>query len=195
MAKSSRQNGKRKKHKALPGTYEPVRASRLRGTAVPQSAAEAPSAVSRQLPAATVAEDSAPVGEASGEGVRVLAALEATESLEPSFCDDLLGEEASVTIVEHATPFDMTPLLDVADAPAAPARTGLPRAPQVDAARHAAYHGPIEEAVVEIFEVPLPTPDTAEPPPGDGGAGGPWRLQGAPAARGASKTRREGGSG
>jgi len=164
VTKSSRKKGKRKGRKELPGTYEPVRSPRLRGTAVPEPVAELPRSSTRALPE-TTADDPVPLDGAAEEARRILAELETMGSLEPSFGDDLVGEEASVTIIERATPFDMPPPLDPAGAPREPDRAGVahgaPRALDVDAARHAAYHGPIEEAVVEIFEVPGPMDDPA----------------------------------
>lgn len=94
-------------------------------------------------------------GEASEDGLRLLAALETMPSLEPDFCDDLAAE-ASVTIVERA----------VANTGKAPAKAAertsagslrarldeLGTAPDIDAKEHAAYIGPVEEAVVEIVE-------------------------------------------
>jgi hypothetical protein len=174
VTKRSRHKGKRKKRKALPGTYESVRGPRLRRPAAPGSVAELPPSSPRALPETTV-DDPAPLDEAAEEARRILAALETMGYLEPSFDDGLVGEEASVTIIERATPFDMPPPLDSAGAPREPDRAGVahgaPKAPDVDAARHAAYHGPIEEAVVEIFEVPGPmdpTSDTSEPRPKEG---------------------------
>lgn len=132
--------------------------------AVPEPVAEEPPPLSTRALPETAADDPAPLGDAAEDGLRILAALETMESLEQGFCDDAVDEEASVTIIEHATPFDMSPPLDSAAAPGEPDRSGVPKAPEVDADRHAAYHGPIEEAVVEIFHPRGPAPEASEPP-------------------------------
>ena len=110
----------------------------------------------RPLPV-TVAADPGLLDESAEAGLRILAALEAMESLEPDFGDDLAGE-ASVTIIERAAPFDVPPPLDAGNASARSPQSNTRKMPDVDAARHAAYHGRIEEAVVEIFEGPSPAP-------------------------------------
>jgi hypothetical protein len=78
-------------------------------------------------------------GDAAEDGLLMLAALEKLSSLEPDYCDDQPVEEASITIVDHF----------VAPGGAAEAGDG----PALDADDYAAYHGPVEEATVEIVEV------------------------------------------
>lgn len=70
----------------LPG-YEPTRPSRLRQDAEPPP-----------LPAGADAGDG--FGTADEDGLRMLAALETLNSLEPDYSDDLTVEEASITIIE-----------------------------------------------------------------------------------------------
>ncbi len=138
------------------GSYDPVRGPRLKGPA-----ASAPPPLPAGAPPAVDADDPALFGEALEDGLRILAALETMESLEPDFCDDLAGE-AAVTIIERVASFDeLPPPLSPSPAPAKlpPARQPKAReAPVVDADDYAAYHGPVDEAVVEIFEGPAPTP-------------------------------------
>jgi hypothetical protein len=95
----------------------------------------------------SAADDPDLFGEAAEDGLRILAALEAMESLEPDFCDGLVGD-ASVTIIESAAPGAL-PLSDAENT-----RGSARQRPHVDATRHASYRGPIEEAIVEIFEAP-----------------------------------------
>jgi hypothetical protein len=109
-------------------------------------------------------DDPAHLGEGVDDGLRILAALGAMESLEPDFSDDPEGE-ASVTIIEGMSLFDAH--AEDADAAPADARAALRgatrRVPDTDAPRHVAYHGPIEEAVVEIFDSPVAAPAAAGP--------------------------------
>ncbi len=142
---------KRKARRRRTATYGPVRDPRLREPVAPEPGPEPPPLSTRTL-SEIPADQDALLGDAE-DGLRILAALEAMESLEPQFCDDVAGE-ASVTIIERATPFDMPLPLDADGAPEESAGGGPPKAPDIDAARHAAYRGPIEEAVVEIYEVP-----------------------------------------
>ncbi len=93
-------------------------------------------------------------GEAEEDGLRILAALETMDSLEPDFCGDEVTE-ASVTIIERV---DMTaePDEEPERLPAGSLRArlgGIGEAPDIDADEHAAYLCDVEEAVVEIVEV------------------------------------------
>jgi hypothetical protein len=137
------------------GTYDPIRGPRLKGQAALEPAPE-PAPEPSPARASAEIEEPALFGEAEEDGLRMLAALETMESLEPDFCDDLAGE-AAVTIIERAAPFDVPPL----DARAA-----------IGAERHAAYHGPVDEAIVEIFEGPAVAPSLS----------GPRRKKGRPVA-------------
>jgi hypothetical protein len=92
-------------------------------------------------------------GDAEEDGLRMLAALEAMDSLEPDFCGDLVAE-ASVTIIaraEAAKQPDEAP----EELPAGSLRARLDDlgdAPDIDADEYAAYLADVEEAVVEIVD-------------------------------------------
>ncbi len=153
MAKSAKSKGSRKGRKRRGDAYEPVRSARLKGAA----AAPPPEVPPPPAPAPTPADDPH-LGEGVDEGLRILAALEAMESLEPDFCDDP-GGEASVTIIECAEPLAPFALFDehVEDVrpPPRPIDRDAPReVPPTGVARYAASYGPTEEAEVEIFEGP-----------------------------------------
>lgn len=93
-------------------------------------------------------------GAAEEDGLRMLAALETMDSLEPDFCGDEVTE-ASVTIIERA---DMAgePEEDVELLPAGSLRArlgGMGEVSDIDPDEHAAYLAEVEEASVEIVEV------------------------------------------
>jgi hypothetical protein len=93
-------------------------------------------------------------GEAEEDGLRMLAALETMDSLEPDFCGDLVTE-ASVTIIERADA-RAEPEEEPEPLPTGSLRArlgGLGEAPDIDPDEHAAYLCDVEEAVVEIVEV------------------------------------------
>ncbi len=103
-------------------------------------------------------------GEAEEDGLRMLAALETMDSLEPDFCGDLVTE-ASVTIIERAdTRSEPEEEPEPPRAGSLRARLGgIGMAPDIDPDEHAAYQGDVEEASVEIVEVaPLPPAVPAE---------------------------------
>lgn len=135
--------------------YKPVRKPRLRGATATQPP---------PIPSPAVRE--AEFGEAAEDGLRMLAALETMESLEPDFCGDLVTE-ASVTIIERAdTRTEPEEGADLPPAGSLRARIGdLGEAPDIDPDEHAAYQGGVEEAIVEIVEV-APVKAVASPPAG-----------------------------
>jgi len=170
VANDGKRKGGRKGRKRQGGAYEPIRGPRVK-----RAAAKEPTPEPQPLPA------SAPVGlgdpNLAGDGVDdallILAALGAMDSLEPDlpdFCDDP-GGEASVSIVERALPFEAH--YEEAEAARAIARTvGRSRPRNVPETQpQVGCLGPIEEAVVEIFEGPVSVP--------------------APAAAGRKKTKRK----
>jgi hypothetical protein len=134
--------------------YKSARKPKLRGITLIEP---------RPLPSAAPPKDlDSRFGEAAEDGLRILAALETMQSLEPDFGDDLAAE-ASVTIIERAVPSDAGADQDEA-APAGSLRDRLGNAgvaPDIVADEYAAYQGPVEEAVVEIIEVPGPAPDVS----------------------------------
>jgi hypothetical protein len=124
--------------------YQPVRKPKLRApvAAEPPPVPE-PLEVSRSG-----------FGEAEEDGLRMLAALETMESLEPDFCGDIVTE-ASVTIIERAE-MAAEPEEEAEPPPGGSLRARLSaigEAPDIDPDEHAAYLGDVEEAVVEIVEV------------------------------------------
>lgn len=132
---------------ALTG-YEPTRPARLR----------APDAEPPPLPP-PASIDPEGFGRAHEDGLRMLAALETLTSLEPDFSDDLMVEEASVTIIESAgedviagafaaEPFDARPLRRLLHDDDAPAP-----APALLLNGYETFLAPGEEAMVEIVEV------------------------------------------
>lgn len=135
--------------------YQPARQPKLRGPIVTE-----PPPLPEPAPHAGPHFD---FGEAEEDGLRMLAALETMDSLEPDFCGDLVTE-ASVTIIERA---------DVAEEPETPepvpagslrARLGgIGEAPDIDPEEYAAYLSDVEEATVEIVEV-VPPPQAVAPP-------------------------------
>ena len=161
MANDGKRKRARKGRKRRADGYESSRDPRLKGPAAPEPA---PEPIPKAAPAPAGLDDPALLGEGVDDGLRILAALETMESLEPDFCDDP-GGEASVTIIEGGSPFEAHD----EDADAAPAdaraayRGATRKVPDTDALRHAAYRGPIEEAVVEIFDGPAPAPAAAGP--------------------------------
>jgi len=114
-------------------------------------------------PLPTDAGHSGRFGAAAEEGLSALAAVETMPSLEPDYGDDL-ALEASVTIIERAEPAAPDP----AALERGPQRSlksrldDMAEAPDLDANEHAAYRGLVEEAVVEIVELPDAAP--AAPP-------------------------------
>jgi hypothetical protein len=160
MANEEKIRDNRKARRRRAGTYDPLRRPRLRGPAAPEPP---PSPVASEAET----DSSALFGEADEDGLRMLAALETMSSLEPDFGDDLTGE-AAVTIIERA-PFDAGPPRD-----ARSARFGAEgEEPDVDAAGHAIYCGPVEEAEVEIVDKPSQAPSAERRP----------RKQGRPVAQ------------
>ena len=108
-------------------------------------------------------------GQPEEVGLRVLAALESLPSLEPDYCDDLAAE-ASVTIIERAGSNECAPDRGQADAAGSlSARIhGMGEAPDIVPDEYAAYQGPIEEAVVEIVELPTDGQNAASGPESSG---------------------------
>jgi hypothetical protein len=150
---------KKRKHNPKAGrrraeTYDPVRLPRLKGVAQASPDLEPP-----PLPASVSAAHDG-FGAAAEDGLRMLAAIETMDSLEPDFSDDPAGE-ASVTIIERS-PFDAA---EPRDTP--PSLQGAARrqasASDSGSGERPTYLGPLEEAVVEIFEGPGPAPVAAGP--------------------------------
>jgi hypothetical protein len=158
-ADDKRKKGTRARQRRA-GSYEPVRGPRLKGASEPPPPASVPPAIG--------ADDPTLFGAAVEDGLRMIAALETMPSLEPDFGDDLVGE-ASVTIVERATCFDEpSPLHEARLPPALPQGRRQHEALEtadVDAENYAAYRGPVDEAVVEIFASPAAAPAPREPQP------------------------------
>jgi len=130
--------------------YQPARKPKLRAPVV-----TAPPPV--PVPPATQAKDFN-FGEAEEDGLRMLAALESMDSLEPDFCGDLVAE-ASVTIIARAE-IETQPVEEPEELPAGSlrARLGdLGDAPDIDPDEYAAYLADVEEAVVEIVEIQSPS--------------------------------------
>jgi hypothetical protein len=163
VASNQKRRKSTKGRKRRASTYDPVRGPRLKGPAASEPASPKP-----------VGNDPALFGEAAEDGLRMLAALETIPSLEPDFCDDLAAE-ASVTIIERSVPFDLDPPPLAPEPARSPSTAARPadagELPHVVAEEYAAYHGPVDEAVVEIFEGPPPA--RAE--------SGPRRKKGRPA--------------
>ena len=161
MANDGKRKRARKGRKRRADGYEPSRGSRLKGSAAPEPA---PEPLPKSVQAPPGLDDPALLGEGVDDGLRILAALETMESLEPDFCDDPAGE-ASVTIIDGVSPFEAhVEDADTALADARAAHRGATRmVPDTDVPRTAGYLGPIEEAVVEIFDGPVSTPATAGP--------------------------------
>ena len=94
-------------------------------------------------------------GEADEDGLRMIAALETMESLEPD-CADILIAEAAVLIVERSAPVvEDEYASDIVEAPAGSLRArlrsaGEPLETKVD--EYAAYRSHVEEATIEIVE-------------------------------------------
>ncbi len=129
--------------------YQPARKPKLRAPAVTQPP---------PLPEPPPAPPRYAFGQAEEDGLRMLAALETMDSLEPDFCGDLVTE-ASVTIIERAdTRSEPEEEPEPPRAGSLRARLGgIGMAPDIDPDEHAAYQGDVEEASVEIVEVaPLP---------------------------------------
>ncbi len=136
--------GRRRTPRRNAAGYQPVRRPKLRAPVVTQPP---------PLPELPEAPHFA-FGNAEEDGLRILAALETMESLEPDFCGDLVTE-ASVTIIERA---EMTAEPEQEAEPPPPgslrARLGDVRdVSDIDPEEHAAYLGDVEEASVEIVEV------------------------------------------
>jgi hypothetical protein len=106
--------------------------------------------------AATAEFDDAHTGAAVDDGLRILAALEEMESLEPDFSDDP-ANEASVTIIERASTFETYREGDEAGSGSVGSGTAR-ETPGKDIHTRIIYQGPIEEAEVEIFEGPAVLP-------------------------------------
>src|SRR5262245_58066897 len=110
-------------------------------------------------------------GDAEEDGLRMLAALETMDSLEPDFCGDEVTE-ASVTIIERVE-IEGPPVEEPVELPAGSLRAridGIGEAPDIDPDEYAAYLSDVEEAVVEIVEVAptraqvIAAPEAAPPP-------------------------------
>lgn len=153
VGKKRKKGRNRRPRQRRSGAREPVGGARLREPAAPEPAAPEPPPLA--------ALSAALLGESAEDDLRILAELEALESLEPHSSDEL-ADEATVTIIERTTPFDVPPPLNADSVLPEPAGEAPFRAPHVDALRHAAYPGLIEEAVVEIYEVP-PSPPVSSP--------------------------------
>jgi hypothetical protein len=136
--------GRRRTPRRSVAGYQPVRQPKLRTPVVTQPP---------PLPELPEAPRLA-FGNAEEDGLRILAALETMESLEPDFCGDLVTE-ASVTIIERAD-IALEPEEEAEPPPAGSLRArlgGVRDAPDIDPEEHAAYLGDVEEASVEIVEV------------------------------------------
>jgi hypothetical protein len=136
--------GRRRTPRRSAAGYQPVRQPKLRAPVVTQPP---------PLPEPPEAPPFA-FGNAEEDGLRILAALETMESLEPDFCGDLVTE-ASVTIIERAE-LTAEPEQEAEPPPAGSLRARLGDigdAPDIDPEEHAAYQGDVEEATVEIVEV------------------------------------------
>lgn len=132
--------------------YQPARKPKLRAPAATQPP-PLPQPPRSQPPGSAF-------GHAEEDGLRMLAALETMDSLEPDFCGDLVTE-ASVTIIERADSRAEPEHEDPEPAPMGSlrARLGdLGEAPDIDPEEHAAYLSDVEEAVVEIVELPPSQP-------------------------------------
>jgi hypothetical protein len=126
--------------------YQPVRKPTLRAHAVtqPPPVPEPPTPEPPHLKFGAAAED----------GLRMLAALETMDSLEPDFCGDEVTE-ASVTIIERAD-MGAEPEEEAEPPPAGSLRArlgGMGEVSDIDPDEHAAYLAEVEEASVEIVEV------------------------------------------
>lgn len=136
--------------------YQSGRKAKLR----PQRAEEPP-----PLPALAREDDPQVFGREAEDGLRVLAALETISSLEPDFADDLIGDEASVTIIEEAAP---DPGADLAETPpelpyeSLQARLGGFATP-FDLEAEEDAPGFMEEATVEIIGGRAPLRSASEP--------------------------------
>jgi hypothetical protein len=129
--------------------YQPARKPKLRAPVV-----TAPPPV--PVPPATQAKDFN-FGDAEEDGLRMLAALESMDSLEPDFCGDLVAE-ASVTIIARAE-IETQPVEEPEELPGGSLRARLDDlgdAPDIDPDEYAAYLADVEEAAVEIVEIQSP---------------------------------------
>ncbi len=146
----------RRSHLRRGAGYQPARKPKLRAPVVTQPP---------PLPEPPPMPPRSTFGEAEEDGLRMLAALETMDSLEPDFCGDEVTE-ASVTIIERAAMPAEPEEEDPEPPPAGSLRArlgGIGMAPDIDPEEHAAYQGDVEEAIVEIVEVaPLPPAVPAE---------------------------------
>jgi hypothetical protein len=142
--------------------YQPARKPKLRAPVV---------TVPPPVPAPPAAPSTGfAFGDAEEDGLRMLAALETMDSLEPDFCGDDVTE-ASVTIIERADA-EAHPAEEAVELPAGSLRArlvGIGEAPDIDPDEHAAYLCDVEEAIVEIVDVaparPEPMAAMEAPPP------------------------------
>ncbi len=124
--------------------YQPVRKPKLRAHVVtePPPVPEPPTPDPRHLI----------FGAAEEDGLRMLAALETMDSLEPDFCGDEVTE-ASVTIIARAD-LAPEPEEEAEQLPPGSLRARLGGIiSDIDPDEHAAYLAKVEEAAVEIVEV------------------------------------------
>jgi hypothetical protein len=151
VASKDKHKGTRKGRPGRAAGYKSARKPKLRGITLIEP---------RPVPAADDLDSR--FGAAAEDGLRMLAALETMQSLEPDFGEDLAAE-ASVTIIERAVASDVAADQEQDEPPPAGslrARLGNAGvAPDIIADEYAAYQGPVEEAVVEIVELPGPAPD------------------------------------
>ncbi len=151
VASKDKRKETRKGRRGRAAGYKSARKPKLRGITLIEP---------RPVPAADDLDSR--FGAAAEDGLRMLAALETMQSLEPDFGEDLAAE-ASVTIIERAVASDAAADQEQDEAPPAGslrARLGNAGvAPDIIADEYAAYQGPVEEAVVEIVEVPGPAAD------------------------------------
>ena len=131
--------------------YQPARKPKLRAPAL---------VVPPPIPEAAAIQDvvdpePAREAEPAEVGLRVLAALESMPSLEPDYCDDLAAE-ASVTIIERADANEpqFEPRHVEGHGTLRARLHDMGEVPDILPDEYAAYQGPIEEATVEIIEVP-----------------------------------------
>jgi hypothetical protein len=148
MASDDKPGKPRKARSSQAAGYQSARRPKLRGITLIEP---------RPLPMAADDLDRR-FGAAAEDGLRILAALETMQSLEPDFGEDLAAE-ASVAIIERTVASDTAADQEQEAAPAGSLRARLGNAvaaPDIIADEYAAYRGPVEEAMVEIVEVPAP---------------------------------------
>ncbi len=150
--RQKKRNGRPRRRRS--GGRNPARVAAAPEVAASKSAKSVP-ASSASLTPAPLAEPPPSLTRPTPEIASDDALLEALRAIEDPFLDDDFVGEAVVTIVERHTPFDLPPPLETDIQPTEPPGGPL----------RAAYRGPIEEAVVEIYEVPPSLPESEPPRP------------------------------